>query len=170
MNMSAPVAWPAVAQVLASVIGFFFVGYQLFLLGRNTRGSAQDRLYAHYMEVCKLFMQNPHLRPYFYDNMPVPADDRKLRAEVDVMCEAIWGLIEHSVVQKCNLPNDGWNGCWLPYARERVERSNELTKFFDLNVNWYTQALRETLQEIGRQPSLSAPTAQGVPALARGGG
>ena len=95
IDMSAPVPWTAIAQVLASVIGFFFVGYQLLLLGRNTRGSAQDRLYAHYMEVCKLFMQNPHLRPYFYDNMLVPADDPKLRAEVDAMCEAIWGLVEH---------------------------------------------------------------------------
>jgi hypothetical protein len=173
IDLSSPVQWTAAAQILVSVIGFFFVGRQVLLLGRNTRGSAQDRLYAHYTEVCKLFMQNPHLRPYFYDNMPVPENDPKLRGEVDAMCEAIWGLIEHSVVQKCNLPDDGWRGCWLPYARERIEKSRELTGFFDLNAGWYTHALRETLREIRREPS-AAPTptipAHGFPALAKRGG
>ena len=146
INLSGPVQWAAVVQILAYIFGFFLVGYQVLLLVRNTRGSAQDRLYAHYMEVCKLFMQNPHLRPYFYDGVAVPENDRKLRAEVDIMCEAIWGLIEHSVVQKCNIPDVGWKGCWLPYARERVAKSRELSRVFDLNAGWYAPALQVSLR------------------------
>ncbi|MPR12567.1 hypothetical protein [Microvirga tunisiensis] len=56
----------AIVQALAALIGFPVIMFQLYLLRRNIRGATQDRLYAHYMEICKLFMGKPHLRPYFY--------------------------------------------------------------------------------------------------------
>ena len=165
IDLSGSVSWAAAAQVLASVVGFMVVGYQIRLLWRNTRGATQDRLYGHYMEVCKLFMQNPHLRPFFYENMQVPDNDPKLRAEVDAMCEAVLGLIEHSVVQKCNLPDDGWKGCWAPYAQVRMQDSYELTNFFSLNQRWYTRKLGKALLDMGAIPPALPAKAWNPPAL-----
>jgi hypothetical protein len=83
------------------------------------------------MEICKLLMQNDHLRPYFYADERVSEHGHnrsKVRAEVDAMSEAICGLIEHCVVQRRNLPRTGWKGCWLPYAQERIAKSSELAQ------------------------------------------
>jgi hypothetical protein len=56
-NIQGPMALAAVIQAVAAVVGFLFIIIQL-------RAATQDRLYAHYLEICKLFMQNPELRPY----------------------------------------------------------------------------------------------------------
>lgn len=52
------VTWAAAIQASASLIGFIVIGYQVIQLRKNILGATQDRLYAHYMEILKLFMEN----------------------------------------------------------------------------------------------------------------
>ena len=104
-------------------------GSAIIDLRRNVQGSTQDRLYAQYTEICKLFVDKPHLRPYFYDNEPkpivCPADRPSLGGEIDAMSETILGLIERAIVQHANLPRDSWRNCWQPYAIERVKKAKQ---------------------------------------------
>jgi hypothetical protein len=153
MAIEGSVTWAAAIQAGAAVAGFAFIGYQILQLIRNIRGATQDRLYAHYTEICKLFMQKPYLRPYFYENkvlMEGNPDYPHMREEIDVMSEAILGLIEHSTLQQNNLPRDAWKHCWLPYANERLKKSKEIMKFFSPNQTWYTQALRDVIDNYAK--------------------
>jgi hypothetical protein len=159
-NIQGPMTLAAVIQAASAAIGFFIVIYQLFQLRRSLRGATQDRLYAHYTELCKLFMQNPELRPYFYRTeansreVAAPAQTEgnmhDLAPKVAFMCEAILGLVEHAVLQRNNLPSDAWRHCWRPYALERVEQSEALRKFFDPNAHWYSRQMREEMKSICR--------------------
>lgn len=119
--------WAPVVQAAIGVLGFGFVYWQLRNLRRSIEGATQDRLYAHYTEICKLFIEKPYLRPFFYNNENRPAsppgDHLVLSGEIDAMSEMILGLIEHTVVQHVNLPSDSWEHCWYPYARERVKKA-----------------------------------------------
>ena len=136
MEFSGQMNLTDIAQVLISVIGFVFVIYQVVHLIRSIQGVTQDRLYAHYTEICKIFLEKPHLRPYFYEKKvcaETEACDAKLQAEIEAMSEVILGLIEHSVLQRNNLPDDAWKNCWEPYARERIKKSIEIKKFFAPN-------------------------------------
>lgn len=136
----------AVVQAAASLVGFVIVIYQIYLLIRNGRNSTQDNLYVHYMDILKLFLAKPYLRPFFYENRemrePDPAHPH-LRNEIDLASEAILGLIEQAALQDKDLPRDTWQHCWLPYAHERLEKSSEIHKFFDANRTWYTESLCE---------------------------
>jgi hypothetical protein len=67
------------------------------------------------------------------------------------MCELIFGLVEHAVLQKKNLPRDTWKNCWRPYALERLEQSNALEHFFDPNAHWYTREMRKEMRSIKRE-------------------
>jgi hypothetical protein len=148
MDFSAPMNLASVVQAGASVFGFFFVGYQLWQARRNIRGTTEHTLYVHYTEVCKLLMGKPQLRPYFYDNQTMSApdpDNPHLREEIDMMSEAILGLIEHSALHEGNLPGDTWNNCWMPYAYERLDKSKEMRDFFRPNRAWYTATLRRVI-------------------------
>src|SRR3954452_6853880 len=127
--LSEPVALANVVQALAAVFGFLFVVIQL-------RAGTQDRLYAHYMEVCKLFMENSELRPCFYESDANADKASPDPSKVAFMCEAILGLVEHAVLQKQYMPRDAWEHCWRPYAVERLEHSEALQKFFDPNSHW----------------------------------
>jgi hypothetical protein len=143
----------AVVQAAASIVGFGVLIYQVAHLRKNIRGATQDRLYAHYNEVCKLFMQRPELYPYFYEDVKLSDSDSdvaRLRVEINLACETIYGLIEHSVLQKRNLPPDAWAGCWKPYAFERLDKSTELRNYFNPNEGWYTKALHEVVDQWSR--------------------
>src|SRR5712691_11830474 len=100
---TAGVTWTADVQAIASIIAFVVVIYQIRQLQRTIRSDTHSKLYSHYLEVTKLLLQKPQLRPYFYggkvlDNS-VP-DQADIRQEIEVMCEVFLGLLEHAVVQK----------------------------------------------------------------------
>jgi hypothetical protein len=146
-NIKGPMTIAAVIQMVAAVIGFLVLAYQVLKLRNNLEGATQDRLYAHYTEICKLFMQNPELRPYFYGRSSKTVDN-KLTPKIAFMCEAILGLVEHAVLQKKNLPGDAWRNCWRPYAIERLEQSEALEKFFEPNAHWYSNRMRKAMKSM----------------------
>jgi hypothetical protein len=136
---------PAVIQAAAAFLGLIFAITQL-------RGATQDRLYTHYTEICKLFMQNPDLRPYFYENeadRPRQTEEeyKQTLPKIGFMCEAILGLVEHAVLQKRNMPGDAWNHCWRPYALERLKQSKALQEFFKPNSPWYSQRMCREMEK-----------------------
>ena len=153
----------AVIQAVVSVIGFLTIMIQLRLLRKNLQGATQDRLYAHYTEICKLFMGKPHLRPYFYDQVPLLDSDKpELKAEVEFMSEAIWGLVEHAFVQKKNVPSYAWKKCWKLYFIERFNKSIVFRNYFEQNSEWYVEELSEVVKtlkpEKGENDGRSKPT------------
>jgi len=152
INIQGDITLAAAVQAGAAIIGFIVVIYQLIQVGRSLQGATQDRLYAHYTEICKLFVGKPELRPFFYDREPRPKSDDpdaiKLKQEIDFMSETILGLIEHSVLQHKNLPKDAWLNCWKPYAAERIRKSVELRKFFLDNIDYYAYAMREPMKDL----------------------
>jgi hypothetical protein len=158
-DIGGQMTWAAVVQAAASIIGFGVLIYQIMHLRRNIRGATQDRLYAHYMEVLKLLMDKPDLCPYFYEDKEFvmgTSEKNNLKAEVKIITEAIYGVIEHSFVRKRNLPRAAWKGCWEPYAYERWCKSAEVRDFFDPNHKWYTKALREVIEGFGlKRPDLA---------------
>lgn len=136
--------WADVIQAIVAVVGFGAVIWQIRRLKRTVQGETHGKLYTHYLEVNKLFLERPHLRPYFYEGnvLNEPDDNQpRLRQELDIMCEVVLGLLEHAVLQKINLPNDSWKNCWMTYVRDRYHKSPELTRFFDANRKWYAKAL-----------------------------
>jgi hypothetical protein len=136
---------------LVTLVGFLVVVWQLLDLRRNIQGATHDRLYAHYSDICKLFLEKPYLRPYFYENeakpISCPADRPSLNDEIDGMSEMILGLIEHAIMQHDNLPPDSWDNCWLHYAKERVEKSQAIREFYQKNKDWYAIGLRNEIEK-----------------------
>jgi len=143
-------------QALAAVIGFIVVTYQVVQLRKNIRGATQDRLYAHYMEVCKMLMLKPHLYKFFYESKsyvkPVNNDEQDvIHEEIEIMSEMILGLMEHAKLQQRNLPKDAWDHCWRAYAYERIRKSVAIKEFFEENRQWYTIALARVFKDYQKQ-------------------
>jgi hypothetical protein len=161
MEIPEPISWPDAVQAIVSAVAFGVLIYQIFEIARGIRGVTHDSLYGHYNEVCRIFIEKPYLRPYFYENATYQGPDPQhpyLREEIDATSEAICGVIEHAVIQRGNLGDASWSGCWMPYARERLQRSPELRKFFDPNKDWYTHAMRSAMAPLMK--SLPAAGAQ----------
>lgn len=140
-------------QTAVATVAFLVLIYQVFEVARGIRGVTHDSLYGHYNDVCRMFFEKPYLRPYFYENRPYTGRDPEhpyLKEEIEAVSEAICGVIEHAVIQRANLGDASWTGCWMPYARERLERSSELRSFFDPNKGWYTEEMRVAMTPLVR--------------------
>ena len=142
MGISGDANWGQVVQIAISFIGFIAVIYQLWSASRSIKGATHDRVYGHYHNICKIFIDRPDIRPYFYNNAPMQGVDPQLRAEIEAVSEAMLGLVEHAVVQKENMPRKSWENCWRPYAMERIQKSEMIKEFFEKNRGWYTEAMR----------------------------
>jgi len=135
-------------QIVISIAGFTLVWWQIKQLNRSIAGDTHSKLYDHYLKVTELLSQKPALRPFFYEGVelergfPGYAD---LRAEIEMTCEIILGLLEHAAVQEKNLPKETWETCWKAYTHERFEKSPELQKFFKDNRKWYAEPFRKVV-------------------------
>jgi hypothetical protein len=159
---TSPVPWTSDVQAIASVVGFVVIIYQIRQLKRAVQSDTHSKLYSHYLEVTKLWLQKPQLRPYFYEGKTLDESApnyQDMRREIDVMCEVILGLLEHAVLQKTNLPGDSWKNCWKAYAEERYTCSPDLSKFFSVNRNWYAKALRDQFEALASQSRAPVPKA-----------
>ena len=139
------VKWTEVAQLGVTILGFLTVIYQMWRVGRSTAGNTYASLYGEYMDVCKLFLKTPRLRPYFYNSATVGADvsaDDPLRIEIETMCELMTGLLEHAALQQVNIPGDIWEECWEKYTNERYNDSPAMRSYWDRNQHLYAKKFR----------------------------
>jgi hypothetical protein len=140
------VKWTDVAQLCVSIIGFGFVWYQVRQLGKAVEGDAYTSLYEQYVEVGKIFLERPQLRPYFYNDRAVDErapDGEKTLAEVEIVAELMTGLLEHAALQRHSMPRRIYEECWQAYTNERFEKSPALRAFWEKNKGWYAKKFYE---------------------------
>jgi hypothetical protein len=129
------------------IVGLPYLIFQVFNLRNNVRGATLDRVYGQYKDLCGIFVADPSLRKYFYDQQSVPVDSGD-RQKALAVSEAIFGLIEHSIVQRPNMPSWCWEHCWRPYALERIRQGPIMQEYFAANREWYTGQMRQQYASI----------------------
>lgn len=159
--------WAQLGQALISAAGFYFLFSQIKAVNQTIERDTHSKLYSHYLEFNKLLLEKPHLRPYFYDNRILVMNDNgkeilKLRAEIDMACEILCGLLEHAALQLENICGDAGENCWKEYTRVRFTNSVELTKYYVDNREYYTKRLQQTIKGLipNLEDNLESPNAQ----------
>jgi hypothetical protein len=136
------VKWTDVVQVLVGIVGIPFIIYQLYEVRRSIQGQTLGELYEHYHRVVTVFVERPHLRPYFYENKPIDeSTSSDHREEIESMCDLFAAVLEHALVQQKNVPRRAWKECWETFVAERHRKSPELQRYLKENGTWYLQDL-----------------------------
>jgi hypothetical protein len=129
----ADAAWSAArASWLAVLISFFGFAALFFQLNREREALTTQTgwtMYGASLSVLDMFVQTPSLRPYFYDNVPLPDDDTE-RSRVLAAAEVVCDHLE-------NIVNSGEDGSisaktyylWVRYIRLMGMRSTVLIQF-----------------------------------------
>jgi hypothetical protein len=157
--LQAPERWTDVAQgfvpIAVALAGVPFIWYQLREVNRSVQGETLSELYGHYHDVVSIFLERPHLRPYFYENKTLDDfADPELRSQVRTMCELIAGVLEHAVVQEQNVPKGSWKDCWESYVRERLKTSVVLREYLKENMDIYLKTLPDFSTEFSKKPEI----------------
>ena len=104
--------WTDIAQAIGSVvscligiIGFYVVAKQLKQVDKAIRKEALESLYGRVYEIQQVVLQDPQLRPFFYDNKPLPEDTDTLN-KLLVLSEMVLDFYELITLQKEFMPSD----------------------------------------------------------------
>jgi hypothetical protein len=140
--------WTDVLQCLITAGGFWLVWSQIKQLRQSTAGNTYASLYGEYMDVCKLFLERPQLRPYFYHpaaGAPEMPDGGEDRQKVEAMCELMTGLLEHATLQQVNIPSNIWEECWEKYTDDRFDESPAMRWYWERNRHLYAEDFRKVV-------------------------
>lgn len=108
-----------------------------------TRASVYQAIAQQMQDLDKLFIANPHLRPYMYDKQPVPVEE-PLRTQVLALAELFVDFFDNFVTQSGQVPPELYEP-WRRYARSIMESSPAACAFWTENRDWYSGLLQEML-------------------------
>jgi hypothetical protein len=145
--------WTDVVQAIGSLCSFLFtfVGFVLLFrqvrqIERTIRGDVNERLYNQNLEILKCFVDDPEIRPFFYDNKEVePTHPSYLK--IVCIAEILASYLELVYVQLDEMPPK-IRGTWKTYMKAMYANSPSLRQHLKENEDWYYSGLISVLGEI----------------------
>jgi hypothetical protein len=124
------------AYVIVTLLGFLWLRRQIKQIDASTRGETYGDLYSHQHQITRYFIDNPNLRPFFYDNKEANSTDSEY-GTIRAVTEMVADFCEHVYVQLPNLPSDDIRKGWRLYLKNIYKNSPVLRLHFSQNIDWY---------------------------------
>jgi hypothetical protein len=110
-----------------TAVGFIFVWSQLKRERVSLETQTSWQVYGLSLNIQTLFIDNPELRPYFYEEAPLPEVEPG-RSKVLAMAEIICDHLESLVLSKEAMDIDVMN-VWVPYMQGLYRKSSVIRDF-----------------------------------------
>lgn len=166
MNLDVLVGVSGVLQGVVALFSLATVVLTIVLVVRQTREMTRQSIYAAYgtagniykdvsiqmMEIDRLFFEHPELRPYFYENQPLPDDPREM-TRIEALAELFMDFLDMVIVLETTTPpemNIPWAE-WQDYIAELYLSSPAIRHFYHANRDWYDAKVRELLDPLDAQ-------------------
>lgn len=135
------------AYVIVTLVGFLLLRRQIKQVDLSTRGETHGYLYNHQHSMTRFFIDNPNLRPFFYDNKGVGSADSEFTT-LRAITEMVADFSEHIYLQLPNLPSDIREG-WESYVKHLYKNSPALRLHFENRETaaWYSQDFKTMLSQ-----------------------
>jgi hypothetical protein len=138
--------WTSIIQTFVAVIGFAAVVYQLNQVERNLRSATRWSIYDMASRVKQNIIDDPGLRPYFFDNKELTKDDEnfnKVMAVADLFCL----YLEKIATQGEGISDDN-NTAWAKnYVRDVYMNCPAIRMNLNGNEKWYSKEFWEIINE-----------------------
>ncbi len=163
-NASQFANYVAIGAVLVNLCGFLLVSEQLGATKDATENQTRWEIEQVSFNVYKMLVDEPSLRPYFYEGMPLPAPEpaqdhqqeaagpaQLLRWKVDSACELLLDYFE-TIVRSGTVLDDTSEEVWHKYMVKIYRKSPALRAFLENERDRYTPELIELLDPpLGRR-------------------
>ena|SRR5215813_6524374 len=149
----------SLAVSFISSLSLIFIWYQVSQTSSSLQASAYATIGNYTMELDKIFVSNPELRPYFYDGETITEEqDKKKYHQVMAIAELQLDFFDATLTQLDIRPRESKEEmekekqAWNAYFASSFAKSPLLCKRFNENRDWY----RDNLQEIADGPCKKA--------------
>lgn len=139
-------AWGTVAAALFTLLGFAFVGWQIYQQRVTLENQTRWEVYQLSFSVYKMLVDAPELRKYFYDEIAVP-DESTARGRVMAAAELFLDYFENIWLSKKEktLDGDTWI-VWRDYMQYLYSKSPALKEFMTAHGARYNEHFRGVLE------------------------
>lgn len=150
-------AYESVSLVI-SVIGFIGVIISLWLLNRQTgvfksqlMESLAQSMTDYSLEISRLFLQHPDLRPYFFEGQVINEghpDYRRAEALAEVILDIFWIMMAQAKrVRGREFRNEETRTQWAIYMGDCFATSPLLSSFLTKRKEWYGPELISRMEQ-----------------------
>src|SRR5260221_1706150 len=145
-------------SLVISVIGFIAVIVSLWLLNRQTgvfkrqlMESLAQSMTNYSLEISRLFLQHPDLRPYFFEGQVIDEghpDYLRSEALAEVMLDIFWIMMAQAKrVRGREFRNEETRSQWATYMGDCFATSPILTSFLTRRQEWYGPELVSRMEQ-----------------------
>ncbi|MEU4676234.1 hypothetical protein [Micromonospora sp. NPDC023737] len=139
-------AWAAIGAAAASVIALTAVVVQLRHLSWSLQTTARGATYNIGVRLKDVFIEHPHLRPYFFENRPVPADHPEY-GRIATIAELCCIYLQEIAAQSRNVSTAN-RAAWFSLLRSLYESSPPVRSQLENHMTWYSEELRSAVRVI----------------------
>lgn len=135
----------AVVGALVGLVGFAAVVYQLRQVERGLRGAGRSSIYDMAARLKQVFVDDPELRPYFFDGRELEESDPKygkVVAAADFYC-----LYLEQIATQSGVIGSENRKQWLAYAAGIYARSPVLRNYLADKQSWYSPAFWRAMRD-----------------------
>lgn len=145
-------------SLIISIAGSIGVIVSLWIWNRQTRifnrqlmeGIAQS-VNTYSMEISRLFLQNPDLRPYFFGGKTIDEshpDYLRAEAVAEVILDIFWTMLRQSNrIQGVEFADEEARNLWGVYMGDCFAASPLLTSFLMKRKDWYGQDMVNRMEQ-----------------------
>ena len=125
---------------------------------RATLASVYQAMNDNMLQINRLFIDRPSLRPYFYGGQEVTDESRDERERVESTAELFTNFIDNVLTQMPLLPSHLAEP-WRNYFRSVITSSPVLCEFWRRRRQWYSDEMRALVDPLveGPQHAASVP-------------
>ena len=111
-----------------------------------TRGQVYQALSSAMLDIDRLFVERPELRPYFYDGVDIPCgfdEEQRVLATAELMCDFF-----DDCTAQAHLLDAASNDVWRNFARGIARTSPAVRAHWLRNGEWYSARLRAAIEDV----------------------
>lgn len=156
------VSWGALASSLVAIAGFLFVQRQVRQSERSLLGSTSQFCYQSMSALLMVLIDKPHLRPYLYENRPLPPpdEDGELRQQVLALAAHYADFFDALLLQDLlgNVPVHEYISVWKGFIQDMLTRNAVIRQYCVDHPTWYSPELLALAERATKsaQPTLVA--------------
>jgi hypothetical protein len=150
------------AALAVALLGNFVLFLSVVLLGLQVRNGARATLASVYqamndnmLQINRLFIDRPLLRPYFYGEQELTDESPEERERVEATAELFINFIDNVLTQMPLLPGNLAEP-WRTYFSSVITGSPVLCDFWKRRREWYSEEMRALLDPLIVRPEQAA--------------
>jgi hypothetical protein len=141
----------SIAGSIGVIVSLWIWNRQTRIFNRQLMEGISQSMTGYSLEISRLFLQNPDLRPYFFEGKTIDAshpDYLRAEAVAEVILDIFWTMASQARrIQNPEFANTEASSQWAIYIGDCFASSPILTSFLTRRKEWYGQEMVNRMEQ-----------------------